>query len=310
MRVSKAIKAGVVDETEFQQYWDLILDDFSRYIQSKEPAQKGEMVAAVDEKALNAIKLIEEERSVAGALKVRSMKSGPSDDQGFYPTDGFCYHFDNLMDLVKKRSGELFPYIAIDPRRPGMIKALLSGEFFKSDSRFYGVKLYPRMGFHPQCKPMDDVYKFCSDNNLTIIFHCGLAGFPPSTTWKYSDFGNPVHFEPVVKKYPNLKIDFAHLGSSDDTHEWAKKIIQLINENENVYSDLSCYTDIDDLKRVKTYLDDNLKLRERLMFGTDFDVMYFTGRITMQKYYDNFKSVFSADELKILMTENPVRFFG
>jgi predicted TIM-barrel fold metal-dependent hydrolase len=67
-----------------------------------------------------------------------------------------------------------------------------------------------------------------------------------------------------------------------------------------------------DLERVKEYCDDkeNPKLINRLMFGTDFDVMYFTGKITMQDYYDHFKSVFSADELKMLMHDNPMRFMN
>ena len=135
------------------------------------------------------------------------------------------------------------------------------------------------MGFHPQSKPMDAVYQYCSDHNLPIIFHCGMGGFPPSTTWKYFDFGNPLNFEQVIKKYPNLKIDFAHLGSSDPTCEWANTIIRLVNENDNMYSDLACYTSIDQLTPMKKFWDGNPKLKTRLMFGADFDVMYFTGKV-------------------------------
>jgi hypothetical protein len=56
--------------------------------------------------------------------------------------------------------------------------------------------------------------------------------------------------------------------------------------------------------------DTSEKLRIRLMFGTDFDVMYFTGIITMQNYYNNFKNTFTTDELKMLMHDNPMRFMN
>ena len=54
----------------------------------------------------------------------------------------------------------------------------------------------------------------------------------------------------------------------------------------------------------------NSKLKKRLMFGTDFDVMYFTDRVNMQVYYNNFKTMFPQDELKLLMYDNPLSFLG
>ena len=303
----KLMAAGPFDEEEFQASWNEILDGFSSALKDKKSGDKtGATTGLID----MALQLIEEERQEEGVLMSKENATGGySENLDFYHTEGFCYHMDNLMDLVKTRNGELYPFVAIDPRRPDMIKTLLSGAFFQGDPKFYGVKLYPRMGFHPLCKPMAAVYKYCSDNNLPITFHCGKGGFPPSTTWKYFDFGNPANFEPVVQQYPNLRIDFAHLGSSDPTYEWADKIVEMVNKYDNVYSDLSCYTEKDTLVYVKeTYWDKNPKLKTRMMFGTDFDVMYFTGRITMQLYYKNFKGVFSADELKVLMHDNPIRF--
>jgi predicted TIM-barrel fold metal-dependent hydrolase len=312
--ITKGIKATIeVDKDEFQTVWNEILDDFTSYLESKRLSNKLTTdISSSNDFIELALQLVEEERSVKGTLILKNnVKNGYCDSLDFYHTDGFCYHMDNLMDLVKTRNGELFPFVAIDPRRPDIIKTLLSGGFTKGDPRFYGVKLYPRMGYHPQCKPMDDVYKFCSDKNLPITFHCGKGGFPPITTPKRRDFGKPENFEPVIQKYPNLKIDFAHLGSSDKTHEWAKKIVEMIGKYDNVYSDLSCYTHKKDLDYVKeNYWDKNQKLKTRLMFGTDFDVMYFTGIITMQNYYNNFKNTFTTDELKMLMHDNPMRFMN
>jgi predicted TIM-barrel fold metal-dependent hydrolase len=303
---TQSLKSVQVDPMEFQEKWDEILKDFTQHVKSKESTQKEKSLIANNSKLEKVLRIIEEERSVKHILQ---MKSNKSNTFGFYQTEGFCYHLNNLTDLVKKRQGELYPFIAIDPRREGIIKELLSGRFFNGDARFYGVKLYPRMGYHPQCEPMDAVYKYCNDHNLPITFHCGMSGFPPGETWKYAQFGDPVNFEPVVKKYPNLKINFAHLGSSDTSLDWANTIVRLINENDNVYSDLSCYTEMSDLNKIPPLWNSNPKLKERLIFGTDFDVMYFTGFITMQNYYDNFKHVFDNDFDK-LMCDNPNRFLN
>lgn len=306
----KGLRAASVDEEEFQECWNEILDDFTDYIQSQKTGLKATKGAAADGKIRLALQVIEEERSVKETLKLKSSALKADRTNGFYQTEGYCYHMEKLMDLVNIRKNELYPFVAIDPRRPGIIDALLTGNFFKGDKRFYGVKLYPRMGYHPQCKPMDAVYKYCSDNNLPITYHCGKGGFPPSTSWPHTKYGDPLNFEPIVKKYPNLKIDFAHMGSTDPQHEWAKTVARLVNENDNVYTDLSCYTSTDELDPMKVFWDENPKLKTRLMFGTDFDVMYFTDRVTMKVYYDNFKQVFQPDELKAMMHDNPMRFLG
>jgi len=307
---TKGLRATSVSEMEFQECWNEILDDFSRYLQTQKAMLKASKGGDVDAKIGLALQIIDEERSVKDTIKSKSRTIKLSKTQSYYPTEGYCYHMDKLMELVENRKGELYPFVAIDPRRPGIIDTLLTGTFFKGEKRFYGVKLYPRMGYHPQCKPMDAVYKYCSDHNLPITYHCGKGGFPPSTDWPNTEYGNPLNFEPVVKKYPRLKINFAHMGSTDPSYEWARTVVRLVNENDNVYTDLSCYTGVDELTPMKKFWDDNPKLKTRLMFGTDFDVMYYTDRVTMQVYYDNFKQVFKPDELKVLMHDIPIQFMG
>lgn len=309
---NKSFKTAEVDEKVFQENWNEILDDLTLYIKSFDSTHEKKSLSIAKNNFEQVLQIIEEERSVQPVLQMKNKKSMTTAPLGFYQTDGFCYHMDNLIDLVKKHNGELYPFIAIDPRREGIIDELLTGRFFKGDGRFYGVKLYPRMGYHPQCKPLDAVYKYCNDNKIPITFHCGMSGFPPGESWKYAQFGDPINFEPIVKKYKNLKIDFAHFGSSETSLKWANTIVRLINENDNVYSDFSCYTKISDLKNILPLWNNNPKLKERLMFGTDFDVMYFTAFTTMQNYYANFKEIFkNSSDLNKLMIDNPTRFlFG
>jgi predicted TIM-barrel fold metal-dependent hydrolase len=298
-----------VDKTIFQENWDDILEDFSGYIKKMELPRFEKSVSETEDRINQMLTIIEEERPVKTMMQNKINREWTTGLQGFYQTEGFVYHMNNLMDLVGTRKEELFPFVAIDPRREGVIDCLLSGSFITGEKRFYGVKLYPRMGYHPQCIPLDAVYRYCSENRLPVTFHCGLSGFPPGEKWKHAQFGNPLNFEPVVKKYPELRINFAHFGSSDPSGEWARTIVRLINDNDNVYTDLSCYTKKEDLDGIVPYWNNNPKLKNRLMFGTDFDVMYFTDLITMRDYYANFESVFKED-LRLLMHDNPVRFLG
>lgn len=307
----KGLKAASVNEKEFQEAWNDILEDFKGYVQSQNTNLRGSKGDGGDVKFDQVLKIIEEERSVKGTLTLKASALKSADTQGFYHTDGYCYHMDKLMELVGNRNGLLYPFVAIDPRRPGIIDTLLSGSFFTGNKRFYGVKLYPRMGYDPQCKPLGAVYKYCSDNSIPITYHCGMGGFPPGTDWKYTKYGNPDNFEPIIKEYPNLRIDFAHMGSTDDTYTWAGKVDKLINDYDNVYTDLSCYVSTNELDPImKRFWKDKSKLKTRLMFGTDFDVMYFTGKVTMENYFKNFKSTFTEDELKLIMHDNPTRFLG
>jgi len=313
VQVNKLMQIEPVDEEFFQQCWNEIIDELIFHIKGKHSTENKGLLLGESSEFSEALQMIEEERSVKEPLaKGLNLLRSTADD--YYHTEGFCYHMDNLMELVETRKGELLPFVAIDPRRPGIIDALVNGEFTTGENRFYGVKLYPRMGYHPQCKPLERVYEYCNEQKLPIIFHCGKKGFPPTDNWPHTDFGNPENFKPIVAKYPDLKIDFAHLGSSDDTYTWAQTIVDMINDenNHNVFTDLSSYTNLTKLRSKMDRFWSNEKLKTRLMFGTDFDVMYLAdkGTVDMQIYYNNFKTVFTDAELRTMMNDVPSLFFS
>ncbi len=106
----------------------------------------------------------------------------------------------------------------------------------------------------------------------------------------------PKNWEKVLqnKKFKDLKLCLAHFGGSDawkefgdeieDKDEWNDfrgEIIELAKNYKNVYTDISCYTDM--IKTVsygddvyKTYLpfakfiNDNPKLKDKILMGTDW----------------------------------------
>ena len=211
------------------------------------------------------------------------------------------------MDLVNRQSDNLYPFFAVDPRRPGVVKSVLQGRLVSNAGPFYGVKLYPRLGYHPMCAELMPIYEFCSKNDIPITTHCGTGGFPPSKDWRFWDMGNPENFRGILQVYENLRIDFAHFGHFDP--DWANSIVDLM-QYPYVYTDLSCYTDIEEIKKVYNAFWAKDLFRERCMFGTDFDIMYETGIITLQKYFANFKEIFTPEELFSLRSTNPCRFIN
>jgi predicted TIM-barrel fold metal-dependent hydrolase len=229
--------------------------------------------------------------------------------EGLYLTKGFKRQLKGILELSASMPGRVFPFFALDPRRPGAVQAVLSGKVVSRDGPFYGVKLYPRLGYHPLCRELEPVYAYCAQNGLPITSHTSYKGFP-DWAMEYADFGNPLNWERVVKDYPRLKIDLAHFGDRTGTGEWRKTIARLIKENKNVYSDLSCYTHESDIDLVVNAFFSDEKVRRRTLFGSDFDVMYFTnpGEITLPDYYDVFLRKLGAETMTLMARDNPASF--
>lgn len=230
----------------------------------------------------------------------------------YHETRGFAHHRDRLADLKSRRPRDLHPFFAVDPRRPGVVEAVVSGGFVGKGKVFQGVKLYPRMGFDPACEALEPLFEWCGRNRIPIVSHCAAQGFPP--VGGHDAFGMPCSFLPVLERHPELIIDFAHFGLYETP--WADQIADLIERHDHVYSDLSCYTRADQIPAFKAAYWDRPKVRERTMFGTDFDVFYLVGiGWTLDAYYGAFRAernpgAFSAEDLVLMTSTTPQRFLA
>ena len=207
---------------------------------------------------------------------------------------GFDLHREALADLQSRNVDSIFPFFAVDPRRKGVVQAVIQGDFVGKGKSFRGVKLYPRLGYHPCCTDLEPLFKWCNDNRIPIVTHCGPSGFPPFID-SYSDFGAPCSFRKVLEKHAGLIINFAHFGTFKPC--WVNEIIALMDQYENVYSDLACYEDASDLEKFKEISWSREKVKDRTMFGTDYSMMYFFKVASLATYYSNFKKAFSKAEL-------------
>ena len=232
----------------------------------------------------------------------QSVPSGP-----LYVCDSMQRQIDTLQHLSQNQN--CFPFIAVDPRRTGLIDAIISGKYVtKVAGGFYGIKLYPRLGYHPMSGDLPRLYAYCASNGIPITTHCSDGGFPPWHT-DSGAFCDPECFRPALEANPKLTIDFAHWGYGNG--KWADSILDLMGKFDNVYSDLSCYTGKDDLTTFKAKYWDNPLVRQRTMYGSDYDIFYFTKTsMDLDLYIKSFKDCFSSSELVVMMSQLPERFLG
>lgn len=177
---------------------------------------------------------------------------------------------------------------------------------------FWGVKMYPRLGYAPSdfvhYPNLMEFYAACEAKSIPITAHCGPGGMSIADYFLYERYDegryldikekdgcyslkhaaerfdgvtagtkgqdSPSRWEEVLKKYPKLKLNLAHFGSSDtwkecagfgkmdkelsddkDTgknykkhhryRDWTKKIAELVHGFDNVYTDISYFINDD-----------------------------------------------------------------
>lgn len=154
---------------------------------------------------------------------------------------------------------------------------------------FAGVKLYPPLGFDPW--PEDDpselekvryLYEFCEKKGIPITTHCAASGFVVIDAKTADLYTSPGRWSVPLGEYPNLKVNFAHMGRQyggvrgGRPTEWLETIFSYIETYPNVYTDFSFigaepsfYEQLlellpePDSARTGRFLD-------RIMFGSDF----------------------------------------
>jgi len=97
---------------------------------------------------------------------------------------------------------DFLPFLAIDPRRPGMMKTII--ENVGPGKTFTGIKLYPPMGYSPTDPFLygkndkdDCLYRYCIEKQIPIIAHCSAGGFCTFVQ----------HLEVIGAVMPEMKFD-------------------------------------------------------------------------------------------------------
>ncbi|MFT3949909.1 MAG: amidohydrolase family protein [Agriterribacter sp.] len=160
---------------------------------------------------------------------------------------------------VTKAPERLLFFAAIDPLQQEYMEEL---EKCHRQLGAVGVKLAPLyQNAHPQDKRYYNIYRYCQQHELPILFHAGTS-FVSGTPLEYS---RPVHFDAVAVDFPGLRMVLAHLG-----HPWEGETISVIRRHANVYADISAlyyrpWQFYNSMRLLVEY-----KAQHKVLFGSDF----------------------------------------
>ncbi len=134
--------------------------------------------------------------------------------------------------------------------------------------QFLGELLTQYAGMRPDDSRMDPYYRLAVEYDLPVGIHTGLAGPDHGCPDFDSAMGNPALIEPVLKKFPDLKLWLMHAGGP-----YHAETITLMKKYPNVFADISvlCNPDIVPTEIFQAQLQNFIRegLEDRLMFGSD-----------------------------------------
>ncbi len=260
------------------------------------------------------LKDFEDNYLVAGILQM-DLETG----WGIKPKRDYEQQLKDIRDIAKQRP--IIPFMAIDPRRVDSngsnLYSLFLEAFTDEEAPFFGVKCYPSLGYIPSDARLDPIFNICAEKNIPVLTHCGgesVSTFKKSIRIKtqngYEEFeipgesrkerarylNEPEHWEPVLEKYPDLKLNFGHFGGDDFWLEFHKtgnckrieKIYEMMrNPKWKVYADFSFNLVEEELfDKLKTELDAHPDIAKRILFGTDYWVVLPAGELlnSQEKY--------------------------
>ena len=266
-------------------------------------------------------------------------------------TRGFRKQLENLKNLKSEYPETVFPFFAVDPRRVGVAQLLeenLKNGAFAGVKLYPPLGYLPT---HPDLYPIYDlclqynvpVTAHCSpggfhtfhskvktesrdrngnEETIEVIVAKGYdlsACSEPECRY----FADPDNWVEILEndKYKDLRINLAHFGGeeqflkyitgSPEKENWTAKIIKLIKQFDNLYTDISYYTNADIAPKIEQLISSQSILKERLMFGTDFIMILKDYMLTSEKekalvdYFNHFEGLAEP-----LFSTNAHRFLG
>lgn len=173
-------------------------------------------------------------------------------------------------------AGLIFPCrITVEQDKPCIKEFLNENElreiYQTTKLRSMGESLYNYYGIPPTDERLAPYWKVAAEFNLPIGVHSDSG--PPVEKYKAEnpnynpDYANPELLNPILEKYPHLKIYLMHYGN-----KYSDQAIQLMKEYPQIYCEMSAVS----MFLPKPVWESNIKklyeagLGDRLMFASDY----------------------------------------
>lgn len=177
-----------------------------------------------------------------------------------------------MMQVVSQAPRSLIPVYSLHP-----FQAALEKEFAKlKKPRLFKV-LPNSMHFSPDDEKCSKFFELLSANNSILITHIGdehsIEGGGID-----NDLGNPLLYEKWLKRFPKLRIIFAHTGGSGrsrvnekDKEENFHLVLQLMRKYpKQTYADISAFALAPNITKHLPELVQATDLHSRLLYGSDY----------------------------------------
>lgn len=208
---------------------------------------------------------------------------------------------EEIRSIVAEHPDRFIGFASVDPFRKDAI-AVLEKAF--NQQGLAGLKLHPsKQKFHPADKELNPIYELCLHYDKPIIFHSGLSLEPNAPLINV----NPLAFEEVAIKFPDLRICLAHFG-----WPWVKESAALMLKYPNIYTDTALlYFDSAAEFYQRVFCEElgrfwiDRSLRHQVMFGSNnprFEQIRMVEAIQRLGWRDS--------TLELVLRENALAFLG
>ncbi|MBK7128680.1 MAG: amidohydrolase family protein [Crocinitomicaceae bacterium] len=276
-----------------------------------------------------------------------SIQLGMDLESGWQGSISKTYHDQNKELLELSKHHPVLPFFPVHPDRVRKKNAAHKHNelydafieaFKKGSPTFFGIKIYPSLGYLPADMALAPILEVCERANIPVTAHCGgeiISTFEDKI--HTSEFrtpiviheenrkanarklNDPINWIPVLEEFPKLRLNLGHFGSDwawekseNELHVRIQTILDLMQKYKNVYADFSFnLNNKKSSENFAKYLHSNDSsfaiMKTKTMFGTDFWVV--VPQSNLKKDQKKFKKLTEGYH-DALFAQNVINFLG
>ena len=171
---------------------------------------------------------------------------------------------ESIAAYARQYPDKIIGFMSIDPHEPDALDEI---NRCVNELGLRGIKMSPvYQNYHPCDSRAQRVHERAEALGLPILTHAAFH-FAADTPMEWA---NPLHYDPVARQFPELKIILAHVGLP-----WFTDAMVMVRKNRNVYADISgamlrpwwCY------QALAVFHESGIL--QKLLFGTDWPIILF-----------------------------------
>lgn len=215
---------------------------------------------------------------------------------------------DFIAGVVSRFPERLIGICGHDPFRD-LWKAPLELERMVREHGFRGMKLYPPYDhFDPYDERLFPLYEKAIELGIVVTFHTGW------TPWVNAPlkYGNPELLDPVGIRFPELKVNMAHIGGAS----WWREAILVAARHRNFTMDLSSWCTYPPSLLVEMLnLARDLVGLDRVLFGSEHTLcdpgIFVSELLNLNTFAERYRHPpFDESDIRRILGENAARTYG